>query len=278
MLRKFDEYRNDSESHRIGCVLRRPDPRKKPGTNKELEIHYLPESSMTYLIQNRKVRIPEGTVMAFWSLMPHQLIDYTRDEPYYVLTIPISIVQEWRLPDSFLDACVRGEVQLLNANQGEVDATHFKRWTHTFSQECASEETGLLEMGSFLKKFAVHCVSANQSVEKVATPSINLVERMAMFIAGNFTEPIKVSDVANEVGLHPDYTNAIFKRAFCSTISDYIMEQRVLYAQRKLSITTESITSLAFQSGFNSICRFNAAFKKRNNMTPREYRQKYLAR
>ena len=253
---------------------------KRPEHHNEIEINYLPESSLTYLIHNRKVRVKEGSVIAFWTLMPHQIVDFNKDAPYYVITIPISILQEWRLPKSFLDGCIRGEVQILPINQSvEVDKDDFEKWIHALEQSNASHYgASLQEICSFLKRFAAKALPANQSAYRIEPPSLNLVEKMAMFIAGNFTEPIKVSDVANEVGLHPDYTNAIFKRAFCSTISNYIMEQRVLYAQRKLSITTESITSLAFQSGFNSICRFNAAFKKMNNMTPREYRQKYLAK
>jgi len=68
------------------------------------------------------------------------------------------------------------------------------------------------------------------------------------------------------VGLHPDYANVIFKKTFGYTISDYLLEQRVLYAKRKLSITQDSITSIAYDSGFNSISRFNASFRKSSGM------------
>jgi AraC-like DNA-binding protein len=59
-----------------------------------------------------------------------------------------------------------------------------------------------------------------------------------------------------------------------SKASTYLSEQRILCAQRKLSLNSDSITSIAYESGFNSISRFNATFRKFLGMTPREYRKK----
>ena len=97
---------------------------------------------------------------------------------------------------------------------------------------------------------------------------------MALFIASNFMNPIKVSHVAQAVELNPDYANSIFKKAFGMSISTYLSEQRVLSAQRKLSVNSDSITAIAYESGFNSISSFNATFKKFLGMTPRDYRKK----
>lgn len=58
-------------------------------------------------------------------------------------------------------------------------------------------------------------------------------------------------------------------------MSEYIIEERISHAQRKLVATDTSITEIAFECGFNTISRFNAAFLKINSCTPREFRKRY---
>ncbi len=279
MLMKFDERRQDLKPYGLTCQHWRPNLMKRPDRHNEIEINFLPHSSITYLIHNQKFKLKKGTTVVFWALMPHQIVDFSKGAPYYVITVPFSMLLEWQLPKVFLNVLFKGEVQTVDQSDIHCDLGQFERWTHDLGRnDLELYAICTLEICAFLKRFALKTLSSNQSIYKVDPPPISLVERMAMFIAGNFTEPIKVSDVAKEAGLHPDYANAIFKKAFNCTISNHLIEQRVLYAQRKLTITSESITSLAYQSGFNSISRFNAAFKKKNNMTPREYRQKHQLR
>ena len=104
---------------------------------------------------------------------------------------------------------------------------------------------------------------------------ISLVERIAIYIGQNYKNPIKVAEIGEAVGLHPDYANAIFKKAFGCTLSDYITEERVSNAKRKLVATDKSITEIAFECGYNSISRFNEAFLKMNGCTPREFRKNF---
>jgi AraC-like DNA-binding protein len=278
MLMKLDKIPNDLKPVRLSCQLLRPKQVIKPNRHNEIEIYYLPDSSITFKIHNCKFKVRKGSTVAFWSLMPHQIVGFNEDNPYYLLNIPVSILYKWKLPRRFLDDLFRGEVQTLtNLEDHEFALKRFKKWTRELEQDGEmSYSDCMLEISDHIKRFAFNSHSPQLCVHKIEPSPINLEETMAMFIANNFTEPIKVSDVAREVGLNPDYANSIFKRAFCTTISNYIMEHRVLYAQRRLSNTNDSITSLAFQSGFNSICRFNVAFKKKNNLTPREYRKRHL--
>jgi AraC-like DNA-binding protein len=56
------------------------------------------------------------------------------------------------------------------------------------------------------------------------------------------------------------------------TIRAYILEHRISQAQRMLSTTRERVAHVAFASGFDSLSRFNAAFRASVGCTPREYR------
>ena len=85
-----------------------------------------------------------------------------------------------------------------------------------------------------------------------------------------------MNDIGDAVGLHPDYANTLFRKTFGRTLSEYIIEERIAHAQRKLVSTSDSITEIAFDCGFNSISRFNSAFKKSNQCTPRAFRKQHL--
>ena len=47
------------------------------------------------------------------------------------------------------------------------------------------------------------------------------------------------------------------------------------HAQRLLTTTDSQIAHIAFSSGFGSINRFNSAFRKLCDCTPRQYRERY---
>ena len=98
---------------------------------------------------------------------------------------------------------------------------------------------------------------------------------MAVFVAANYKRSIQVKKIAEAVDLHPDYATALFKKAFGISLSNYLIDHRIAHAQRMLTATQVKITEIAFDAGFNSISRFNAAFKKSCGCTPRQYRRNH---
>ena len=73
--------------------------------------------------------------------------------------------------------------------------------------------------------------------------------------------------------MHPDYASTLFRKTFCTTFTNQITRHRVAEAQRQLITTDEQILTIAYNAGFDSVSRFNRAFKETTGMTPRTYRQ-----
>lgn len=137
----------------------------------------------------------------------------------------------------------------------------------------------LLEMQARLVRLARE-VSVPRSPEaktpRAATPlreGLNRVQQMACFIAQHYTEKLSVQEIAKHVQLHPNYAMSVFQRTFGTTLVNYLTQHRVSHAQRLLVTTDESIVDVAFSSGFNSISRFNEAFRRACGCSPREYRR-----
>ena len=107
---------------------------------------------------------------------------------------------------------------------------------------------------------------------------LNKVEQMACLIARRYTEKLTVEEIGRQVGLHPNYAMGLFKKTFGTTLIDYLTHHRVSHAQRLLATTDEKIVEIAFGSGFNSISRFNEAFRRECGCTPRAYRLQHAAK
>ena len=103
----------------------------------------------------------------------------------------------------------------------------------------------------------------------------NEIEKMTIFIARNYMRPIKNRDIGKAVGLHPDYANTVFKKSFGMTLNQYLLQQKILHVQRQLSVSNDSITEIAYEAGFNSLSRFNAAFREKCHCNPSEYRKRH---
>lgn len=276
VLNTFIESRDDFKPYGLTCALWKPNLMRRPDRHNEIEINFFTEGSITYLFQDKRVTIPEKRLAVFWGLVPHQIVQFEGNAPYYVCTIPLAQFLAWKLPASFIDRIVTGEVLLETSGaQAPYDEHLLKGWLTDINSNHEFEVV-LLELQARMYRMALSNLPKKQPDYSPVQPhEISQVEKIAVYIAQNYAQPIKVCHVGQAVGLHPDYANLIFKKAFGKTLNEYITEERIAHAQRKLVTTGMSITEVAFDCGFNSISRFNAAFLAANGCTPREFRKRY---
>ena len=277
----FDPDRPDFEPYGLTCVHWRPSPMRRPDHHNEVELNFLESGSVTYLLGGRKIEVEAGRLSAFWAAVPHQIIDFGRSTSYFVATIPLQCFLQWRLPDHFVQPLLQG--QLVNeptSDRTASDAQLFAHWEKDLQQhERDFEQAVLLEMQARLLRLALNIPAQRPRPEKrdriatVTDTGLNKVEQMACFIARNYTERLTVQQIGDVVRLHPNYAMNLFQKTFGTTLINYLTQHRVSHAQRLLATSDLSIAQIAFDSGFNSISRFNDAFKRACDCSPREYRR-----
>ena len=279
ILKSFNEKRDEFNPYGLTFELWSPGIMRKPDRHNEIEINYCTGSTITYLFQDKKIKIPPKKLAIFWGLVPHQIIKFKGTSPYFVCTIPLSQFLEWKLPDLFIDRILKGEVLFETSDDySTLDEFLINNWLKDTNTNINNNEMeiSLLEMRARLLRMAGNNLSRIDQVHSpIQLNEINNVERIAIYIAQNYQNPIKVAEIGKAVGLHPDYANSIFRKAFGCTLSDYIITERISHAKRNLVATNKSITEIAYECGFNSISRFNEAFLKINKCTPREFRKRY---
>lgn len=91
----------------------------------------------------------------------------------------------------------------------------------------------------------------------------------------NFNKHITLAEVSKLVNMTDVSFSRFFKTRTGITFIDSLLELRLGHASRLLIDTTQSISEVAYNCGFNNISNFNRLFKKKKGCTPKEFRESY---
>jgi AraC family transcriptional regulator of adaptative response / DNA-3-methyladenine glycosylase II len=100
-----------------------------------------------------------------------------------------------------------------------------------------------------------------------------LAHRAAEAIASGALNGRTVRELALELGMSERHMRRALERETGASPSHLALSQRLATAARLLVETRTPITQVAFASGFQSVRRFNSAFRERFAMTPRQWRK-----
>ena len=97
--------------------------------------------------------------------------------------------------------------------------------------------------------------------------------KMMTYIEEHLTEKIELAQVAEHVSLSRTYASAIFREELGITMSEFIMNERMLEAKRMLTDTDLTVAAIADRLAFCSQSYFTKNFTAAEGMTPVEYRK-----
>lgn len=83
---------------------------------------------------------------------------------------------------------------------------------------------------------------------------------------------ISLDSVAAGVNLNPSYLGKLFKESEGIHFTEYVNQLRMNRAQQLLKDTSDSLTKISLEVGFNSTSYFVTCFKKYTGMTPTKFR------
>lgn len=84
---------------------------------------------------------------------------------------------------------------------------------------------------------------------------------------------VKMTEVADQLGLSPTAFSRLFKRNTGHNFVDYLRKLRIGKACHMLSESDMSITDICFAVGYFNISNFNRNFRSERGMTPSTYRR-----
>jgi AraC-like DNA-binding protein len=146
----------------------------------------------------------------------------------------------------------------------------------------ASEQKRFLQ---FLKTLdLLYELSVSEGAEVLASSSFAHTERgtesrrvakVKQYINDHYQQELRLSGLADLVGMSPVAFSRFFKIRSGKTLSSYIQDVRLGFAARLLVDTTKNISEICYECGFNNLSNFNRIFKETRGTTPRSFREMY---
>ena len=108
--------------------------------------------------------------------------------------------------------------------------------------------------------------------------AISLIEAGALAGKSSGEPASTVTQLADRLGISSRYLNKLFTEGFGTSPKQYALYRQLLFAKQLLHQTQLPITQVALAAGFNSIRRFNEAFKQTLQLTPTQLRKTALTK
>lgn len=143
----------------------------------------------------------------------------------------------------------------------------------------ASEQHRFVQFLKFL--YILYELSVSEGARSLASSSFARAERelesrrvlkIKEFISEHYKEDLRLSDLAQLVGMSSVSFSRFFRLRTGKTLSNYITDIRLGYAARMLVDTSKNVSEICYECGFNNLSNFNRIFKSKRGFTPRDFR------
>ncbi len=127
----------------------------------------------------------------------------------------------------------------------------------------------------------VYMLYSSGAVKQSHAEDKRIVHRRALMtllvdkIEREYTGKITLADLAEIAGMNEKYLCRFFKSFTGQTPIDYINRLRIDRACFEMTVNKMTVTSAAYECGFNELSYFSKMFKKYKGMSPGQYRQRF---
>jgi len=170
------------------------------------------------------------------------------------------------------DSAVDNDIKILGRDSIEIEEIYEKMY-----REYNLKEEGYIEI---LRAYVIELLITvfrlfrkNTSlVDGIETQRQEIVHKVMNYMKENYSEDLRLEDLATIAFLSPNYFSRLFKECTSMTISEYIQKIRIEEACKMLKQTHKKVIDVAHDIGYKDIKHFNSIFKKITGKTPKEYR------
>lgn len=193
------------------------------------------------------------------------------DEQYYPDTLdPWSFV--WIISK---DPKMKEIFELFNADSNNIFNYNYVYkidLMHTFIQTNHAKSYTAYEMLEILLSI-ITLHQKQQSKNIIASNADIYVESAKKYINSNISNAITVSDVTDFLGISQPYLYKIFMKKTKKSPKEYILSEKLSYAQSLLEDTNISIAYIANSVGFQDALVFSKFFRSKTGVSPSNYRK-----
>lgn len=104
-------------------------------------------------------------------------------------------------------------------------------------------------------------------------PEDRYVSRAVEIIAASYMDRVRISEVADVLGINRSYLSSIFKRKMHMSPQEFLINMRLEKAAQMLRETQDQIGSIAATVGYTDALAFSKAFKQKYSESPSDFRR-----
>ena len=108
--------------------------------------------------------------------------------------------------------------------------------------------------------------------------STETILKIQNYLENNFTEDVNLNDISKDNFQSMYYISHLFRKVTGFSFREYLILLRLSRAKELLFYTSQDITQVAINSGFNNVNHFIRIFKKNGGITPLQYRKRASVR
>jgi len=101
------------------------------------------------------------------------------------------------------------------------------------------------------------------------------VREAESYMKQHISDPLSLEEVAEHVGLNPNYFSTLFSKETGSKFISYLTALRMETAKKSLRVSNDKIEQIAGSVGYQDAKYFGKLFKQNTGITPKEYRRIY---
>ncbi len=258
-----------------------------PCTTMDNRLFYVTEGEGTVFINGKEYSFSAGTCFLWQAGTQYCLssagtatlisinFDYSSENSH--ITEPFPIIYRTDnavpcLPDriTFEDCAVLNEPVVLTGNSAVYNLLEKILFEATSRQPYYQERISALFKECIVS--IVRAVSASGD-----SRSNNALETVIDYIHKNYNGNVDNQTLADLIGYHPYYLNKLFVKANGISLHRYVTGYRIAVSEQLLLSSTLAVDQIAHRVGFINSLSFSSAFKKKNGLTPTEFRKKFGA-
>ena len=125
-------------------------------------------------------------------------------------------------------------------------------------------------------KMIFYTLARTKSLTKETKRKNNMIEDVVSYVKENFSQPINLSQVAKDHFISPEHLSRTFKKHTGFGFNEYLTLVRLQHAEQLLKGDEKiSVSTIAYNCGFNDSNYFSDKFKKVYGSSPLKYSKAY---
>lgn len=96
-----------------------------------------------------------------------------------------------------------------------------------------------------------------------------------IYLKTHLRESPSLEETARQANISPSYLSKLFISHLKTSFSDFVINEKITFAQKLLADSELSMTEIASEAGFSSHSYFSDSFKRNTGMTPMQFRKSF---